>query len=369
MNLEERYSAVDYASLAALKARFDRTSKRHAFSAADAAQLELWCDETRRTLGGLIGLDRLEPCEPKAELLERVTLGELLREKWRIRTELGVWMPFYVLKPAHQLSEDRRLPALIAPHGHGVGGKAGVAGALDAVEAGDREGLEAAIGRHNNDYGLQLARAGFVVFAPDARGAGERREVANPGAAAEELLECSCRRLSQMALGLGLTVTGLWVWDLMRLIDHVSAREDCDGSRIGCAGFSGGGLQTLWLSALDKRVRCAVVSGYLYGYRDSLLLLNGNCACNYVPGLWETADMGDIAALIAPRALLVETGRDDPLNGERGAVNAQEQIAIAAAAYRISGAPDALEHRLYEGAHRWYGTEVIPFLKRHLGGG
>ncbi len=360
-------AAVDYSSLAALKARFDRTARRCAFRAADAAGLELWRTETRRTLGALIGLDRLELCEGGAELLERVELADVLRERWRIRTEPGVWMPFYVLKPAAPHPAGRKPPALIAPHGHGVGGKAGVAGALDAAEAGEREGLGEAVRRHNNDYGLQLARAGFVVFCPDARGAGERREPANPGTAAEGLLECSCRRLSQMALGLGLTVTGLWVWDLMRLLDHVAAREDCDGERIGCAGFSGGGLQTLWLSALDERVRCAVVSGYLYGYRDSLLELNGNCACNYVPGLWETADMGDIAALVAPRPLLVETGRGDPLNGERGAANAQEQTAVAAAAYRVSGAPDALEHRLYEGGHRWYGTDVIPFLRRHLG--
>ena len=38
-------------------------------------------------------------------------------------------------------------------------------------------------------------------------------------------------------------------------------------------------MQTLWLSALDERVRWAIVSGYLYGVRDSLLELNNNCSC------------------------------------------------------------------------------------------
>ena len=79
--------------------------------------------------------------------------------------------------------------------------------------------------------------------------------------------------LNHMAMPLGQTVTGMWTWDLMRLIDHVETRPECDASRIGCAGLSGGGLRTLWLAALDERIRCAVVSGYFYRYRESLLLL------------------------------------------------------------------------------------------------
>lgn len=75
---------------------------------------------------------------------------------------------------------------------------------------------------------------------------------------------------------------------------------------------------TLYLSALDPRVRKAFVSGYLYGVDDSLLHLNGNCSCNYTPGLWRLLDMGDIASLVAPRPLLVQSCEKDHLNGARG---------------------------------------------------
>ena len=55
------------------------------------------------------------------------------------------------------------------------------------------------------------------------------------------------------------------------------------------------------------------VSGYLYGFKESLLDKHENCSCNYVPHLYEYVDMCDIAALIAPRPLLVETGTPEPV--------------------------------------------------------
>ena len=79
---------------------------------------------------------------------------------------------------------------------------------------------------------------------------------------------------------------------------------------------------------LPLMIKAAVVSGYFYGYRESLLVKHQNCSCNYVPHLYETADMGDLGALIAPRPLLVETGARDPLNGQSGMKNVNSQMAI-----------------------------------------
>jgi dienelactone hydrolase len=176
------------------------------------------------------------------------------------------------------------------------------------------------------------------------------------------MLGGSCALLNHMAIPLGQTVTGMWTWDLMRLIDYIATRPECDADRIGSAGLSGGGLQTLWLAALDERVKCAVDSGYFYGYKDALLKLNGNCSCNYIPGLWKLADMGDIAALIAPRPFFVETGDADGLNGERGIANTSEQVAITRQAYELYGAADRLVQHIFAGEHRWCGEQAIPWL-------
>jgi len=148
----------------------------------------------------------------------------------------------------------------------------------------------------------------------------------------------------------------------------VETRDDCRADRLGCGGLSGGGLQTLWASALDTRIRCAAISGYLYGYKESLLDLHANCSCNYVPHLYEYVDMGDIAALIAPRPLLVETGTKDPLNGASGLENVRSQMEIIRRAYRLLGAEELVRHDIFEGEHRWNGVQAIPWMKRFLAG-
>ena len=126
------------------------------------------------------------------------------------------------------------------------------------------------------------------------------------------------------------------------LLDYVQTRPEVQGQKIGAIGLSGGGLQVMWLAALDERIDCAVISGYFYGVNDSLLHLSNNCACNYIPHMWEMADMGDVAALLAPRPLLIESARQDGLNGPRGMDNVFEQYAITEQAYELLAAPDRL---------------------------
>jgi dienelactone hydrolase len=348
---------VYYSSEESLGALFDREARRMGFSARTMGEFEAWKVALRAELAGLIGLDRMKALPPEPRLLESVPCEGYRRDKILLCVEEGVSMPIYALVPEGLRPGERR-PCVIAPHGHGGGGKLSVAGRVDIPA------IRGAVERYNCDYGPKLALAGFVALCPDARAMGERRERAAQGEGDEALLRCSCRELNNMAVGFGRTVTGMWTWDLMRLVDYAESREDCDPSRIGCAGFSSGGQQALWLAAMDERVRCAVVSGYFYGYRDSLFKLPGNCSCNYVPRLWELADMGDLGALVAPRLLLVESGRDDPLNGERGLANVEEQIRITRQAYAVAGRPDSLVHSVIEGGHAWGGSLAAGFLSR-----
>jgi hypothetical protein len=152
----------------------------------------------------------------------------------------------------------------------------------------------------------------------------------------------------------------------MVLATYALSRPETQGQKLGCIGLSGGGLQTLYLAALDDRVACAVISGYFHGVDDSLLHLAGHCDCNYVPHLWEAADMGDIGALIAPTPLLIESARQDPLNGPRGMDNVLEQYAVTEAAYRLAGAADRLRHDTFDGGHMWHGTLSLDWLDHWL---
>jgi hypothetical protein len=84
------------------------------------------------------------------------------------------------------------------------------------------------------------------------------------------------------------------------------------------------------------------------------------------PRITEEIDLGDIASLIAPRPLLVETGTEDGLNGASGLGNVYPQIRTIRKAYRLFGTQKMLCHDVFEGAHRWHGTKAIPWMEKNL---
>ncbi|MHB0874626.1 MAG: dienelactone hydrolase family protein [Anaerolineae bacterium] len=344
-----------YETMACFAERFDAVSRRLGFRATSIEEWRFWRQALEATVRRLTGYERLLPVPLNARLTEEVQRDGYRRQRVEIDTEPGVTMPLYVLLPDGPAG---KAPAVIAAHGHGSGGKYSPAGCVEVP------GIEAQVRDYNYDYGVQAARRGYVVFCPDARGFGERRE--SNYQSDDMLLSSSCSQLAHMGLPLGLTVAGMWAWDLSRLIDYALTRPEVEAPRIGCIGLSGGGLQALYLAAMDERVQCAVISGYFYGVRESLLVLSGNCDCNYVPQLWENADMGDLAALIAPRPLLIETGNHDPLNGASGVANVLRQYEITKSAYDLLGVPERIDHDVFEGAHLWHGTVAYEWLDRWL---
>ena len=115
--------------------------------------------------------------------------------------------------------------------------------------------------------------------------------------------------------------------------------------------------------SLDPRIAAAFVSGYLNTFRDSILSLS-HCIDNYVPGILKWAEMYDVAGLIAPRPLFVESGqRDDifPIEASRASFARLKKV------YEIFGAADLTEQETFDGPHSFHGVRGLPFLARHLG--
>jgi hypothetical protein len=74
----------------------------------------------------------------------------------------------------------------------------------------------------------------------------------------------------------------------------------------------------------------------------------------------------DVAGLVAPRALFVESGSEDVLFP---AEVATVGVASLQPIWEALGAPPgALSHAVFEGEHRWNGAELEAFLSRHLEG-
>ena len=327
-------------------ARLTAAPKKCAAPAGDRAELKKWQKRARPILRRILAISgKAETAVP--ELLGREELSDHVRELWRIQTEPDVFMPFYLLIPKGK----GPFPAAIAVHGHGFGAKDGVAGVWEnpLIRESARE--------YNAGFGLELVRKGFLTAVPDVRGFGSRREKGHTGDAC--VLENSCPELMHLATGLGKTLPGMFVTDLIRLADFLTENPNAVRGKISCVGLSGGGFQTLLFAALDKRVKNCVVSGYFYGAKRALYDMP-QCACNYAPGLWQHFDMRDLAGLIAPRGLFVETGEKDPLNG--GLDNALAEGNAARDLYDRMGVPEKFRQEVYEGGHRFYGVHSLDWL-------
>ncbi len=144
--------------------------------------------------------------------------------------------------------------------------------------------------------GHSLAKNGYVCLAVDAFGSGER-------ATAHGVFEYHGANLGASLMNIGETLMGMQLADNMRGVDLLCSLKYVDRNRIGATGASGGGNQTMWLSAMDERIAAAVpvVSvGSFESYVNA-----SNCICELLPdGLTFTEESG-VLALIAPHALKI----------------------------------------------------------------
>jgi dienelactone hydrolase len=317
----------------------------HLERVAEAEQLppaddDVWRARTRAELHARLG------AHPTAvtldlETTEAVDCGDYTRSRIVFDTEDTMSVPAYLLVP-HVRRDSAPGPAVLAIHGHGAG-KSLVCGIDD--------------GGPGDDYAHVLASLGYVVLAPDLRGFGERRDWSPP-----DKYHCDWDLVCATMAGIVPLERNLW--DLGRALDVLCAHPLVDPTRIAAAGLSYGGTCTLFLAALDERVKVAIVSGYLSSWRIAHTVPWNMCGSQVMPGQLGAIEHLDIAALVAPRPMLVESGAEDSIFP---AVTARETVERLRPLYARLGAPaDALVHDVGEGDHRWYGTAAPAFLERWL---
>lgn len=182
---------------------------------------------------------------------------------------------------------------------------------------------------------LLLVKNGYVVLAWDPIGQGERMIPGN-----EHWLGFRGFMVNQC-------LNGFMVWDAMRALDYLLTRSEVDSARIGCTGYSGGGTQTLYLSALDPRISAAVPGRFMNSY-EAFITAGVHCVDNHVPGVIQYARESDIAALVAPRAFVSVAGTYDwifPIWGTRNSHAKLDKL------YALLGIPDQVMLSEYEGGH------------------
>ncbi len=223
---------------------------------------------------------------PNPQLLAEWEDGGLVRQKWLIDVQRHLSATLLVNRPVG-LGPGRR-PALLCWHGHGPFGKDVVMGDDGSPERRDN------IARHNYDYGRQMARRGFVTFAIDWIGAGERNDGNKPNWRNSDRGRDWCNLYYLNATMLGMTSLSINVAHGRAATDFACTLPAVDPARLGVLGLSGGGR---WPSG--RRCATALPRG-----RDHLL-------------------QRPLGALRHPRPqLLRDAGRARPLQAGRSARSA-----------------------------------------------
>ncbi len=296
-----------------------------------------------------------EPVPLAPDVTYRVDEGDFVREKVVFDTERHYSVPAYVLIPKDQRrARHGRLPAIVCLHGHGRFGKEAVAGVKD----GGRPGIQSDIATHNYDYAVQMAREGYLTITPDSRGFGElgADRDAYPGRD-----PCNVHFIRGLLLGLSLLT--LNIWDMMKTIDYLQERRDVDAARIGAMGLSWGGTRTTFLSALDQRVKAADIICYLTQFEHFAVREANFCGSQFLPHLYRWGDVADVAGLMAPRPLLIESGIWDSCFWVEPVLRAHEHLRRI---YRAAGAEGKLHIDLFPGGHQFHGPSAKDFFDQYL---
>jgi cephalosporin-C deacetylase-like acetyl esterase len=189
-----------------------------------------------------------------------------------------------------------------------------------------------------------LVKSGFVVLAYDPIGQGERRQFWNPQTNQDEIGGSSTWEHDMpghLLFLLGENLTEYRIWDGMRAIDYLQTRSEVDAKRIGCTGHSGGGTLTLFISALDERVQCAVMNEGGYGRRWPMKIGpgdevgTGDVEQHFFPAAIYGIDLYDTRMAVAPRAALATIEHYSPAYNE--------QTERLRAGYKLLGAPEAFD--------------------------
>jgi dienelactone hydrolase len=328
---------------------FAAAPRKLRFTARTRPQAEAWQKQLRAKVTELIGGFPAARVPLRPMTLETRSLPGYRREKIVFDSAPGVSALVYVLLPDKIKTPA---PTMICVPGHGRG--------VDDIVGIDDQGRDRTDkAGYSHDFAIQVAEGGMAAVAIEPMAFGCRRDPIN---ARRSLTANSCQPSAGGALLVGQTMIGWRVWDVMRTIDYIATRSDLDASRVGCMGISGGGTCTLFASALEPRIKVALVSGYLNTFRDSIGSLS-HCIDNYVPGILNWAEMYDVAGLIAPRPLFVESGEKDNIFPIKASI---ESFGKVKEIYTLFGAADQIEHEVFPADHSFWGKRGIPFLAHHL---
>ena len=300
---------------------------------ADIHTLDDWKakrDEYRRQLQEMLGLlPWPERTDLKPVITGKLEQDEFTVEKLRFQAlpQLYVTANLYLPKkptPDPSKEGNKPAPAILYLCGHSRIIK-------DGVSFGSKAGYQ----RH----GAWFARNGYVCLIIDSLSLGEIMGV-HRGTYSEKMWWWNSR---------GYTPAGVEAWFGIRALDYLCSRAEVDKERIGMTGRSGGGSYSWTVSALDDRVKVAAPVAGITDLQNQVVngCVEGHCDCMFFVNTYRW-DFSQVAALIAPRPLLIGNSDKDRIFPLDGVVRLHEQVRRI---YRLYGETNHLGLLITEGPH------------------
>jgi dienelactone hydrolase len=339
----------------------------HSFRKPEWSDLAKWKDAARKKL-----LDRMAipdiGATPKVTVKKQYTYDGLHIEELTWQLPYGRPTDAILLKPA---SATGRLPAILGFHDHG-GNK--YFGTRKITKTSDQQ--HPLMIPHQQDYyggrawANEIAKRGYVVLVPDAFTFGTRRvlmqdvpehmrtgltdqdpenptniKAYNTWAGEHEHV------MSKSLFCAGTTWPSVFFAEDQKALDVLSARNDVDANKIGCAGLSGGGLRTVYMGGLDSRIKCAVCVGFMSTWKDFLLNKSyTHTWMTYVPIVPNELDFPEILGLRVPLPTMVLNDTEDQLYTLPEMKRADT---ILAEVFKKANAADRYKCSYYPGPHKF----------------
>ncbi len=314
----------------------------------------------RRTLPKVLATlgERPQKAPAKPELMVEWEEDGLIKQRWVIDTQPGLSAVLLIFRPADMKRGEKR-PAILCCHGHGQFGKDPVMGFAGYADR------DAGMAQHNYNYGEQMAKAGFVTYAIDWLGFGERSSRYKPHFHEQQIGdrdECNINYLC--ATMLGTTPLAINCHDGSAATDFVARQRYVDEKNLGVMGLSQGGTMTTWMALTDNRFKAADIICYAGPFYDIAYRTYNVCGSQVTPGLFGVVDTPELQGLIAPRPLLIELGvHDTCFHVDHTYSKHYKQVEKI---YKSAGAAKKLELDLHPNEHAWGGNKSVDFFRKHL---
>ena len=305
---------------------------------------DVWQKKAYDKVYELLGLDKFEKCDLDIEIEYDKIVDDKRDIRFTFQSEEGYYTICRMILPKDAKGP---MPVCICLQGHSLG----------MHESFWEKKYPEDCRIPDNDFAIRAVKEGFCAVAIEQRNFGEAGG-SYPDACV------ACYRPSMYEIMLGRTTIGGRVWDVMRCIDALTEKfaDIADVENIILMGLSGGGTACVYAACMEKRIKAAMPAGALCTFAKSLGII-WHCSCNYVPGIAEYFDMGDISGLIAPRPLVHVHGDEDRIFLPEGA---EETHAITKQLYKAAGAEDKCTLVMGNGGHRFFADHAWEAMHKLL---